>query len=568
MKKRIVFFVVLVTLSFTLAGTSQAWQGRMAGMGDPYGLVSDESDFLIHPAKIAQGEGVRFFGDYRFTYTGVTDWYYSLDAFVIGANPVGFQAYDTSGDEQRHDTLVGIAFPAGSGRMGLFFEYASMTGDYDGDGYRPPFTDPITYDLGSDLDAFTVSLLYGLPVGSFTLGGELQLAYRQEENETFLQWFLPWGTFSLLNNYQGTFDFVLGTPFSFNLFPFMRPYDSSYKEALIKGSLAGAIGPVKTAFTLRGGFIFGGDNQLQYIMRSPMSDSAFDLDGPVEGWQIGGDLWLRYPLGDNLSLPFLVRVGYHAKSRDGDGRGSLGYSGYYFDYEHEETSLDLEVGGGLDVKLAGGSRVAVGIYYRYLDTADSFSIARQDGWTVDHSAMPDYSEHRLRLSLAGEREISPVVALRMGMDLFCGWVREDYEHDHDAIIIDDVSLDGSHWGIGASFGAAVKFQRLTLEPFVNVGYEGYDLDGDGGTVSPLSSLLFGSDLEKTMREWVVSSGVSLTWGSQGQGVEQTSEDVVELGVGEQFVTSHKCPKCGRTFPAEYKFCPYDTTELETVRVKK
>ena len=47
----LMFFVVV-----TLAGTSYAWQGRMAGMGNPKGLIGDESDFLIHPAKIVAGQ--------------------------------------------------------------------------------------------------------------------------------------------------------------------------------------------------------------------------------------------------------------------------------------------------------------------------------------------------------------------------------------------------------------------------------------------------------------------------------------------------------------------------------
>jgi hypothetical protein len=39
--------------------------------------MADESDFLIHPAKIAAREGIRFYGHYPFTYTGATNWDYN-----------------------------------------------------------------------------------------------------------------------------------------------------------------------------------------------------------------------------------------------------------------------------------------------------------------------------------------------------------------------------------------------------------------------------------------------------------------------------------------------------------
>jgi len=76
MKRHIMVVALVPLLVIALAGISQAWQGKM---DDPYGLLQDESDFLTHPSKIAQGEGIRFYGDYRFTYTDVIDWDYGLD---------------------------------------------------------------------------------------------------------------------------------------------------------------------------------------------------------------------------------------------------------------------------------------------------------------------------------------------------------------------------------------------------------------------------------------------------------------------------------------------------------
>jgi len=58
MKRTPLLIVVLTFLVFSMAGIAHGWQGRMAGMGDPYGLIKDESDFLIHPAGIAKGQGI------------------------------------------------------------------------------------------------------------------------------------------------------------------------------------------------------------------------------------------------------------------------------------------------------------------------------------------------------------------------------------------------------------------------------------------------------------------------------------------------------------------------------
>ena len=60
-------------LIFTICGGALGWQGRMDGMGDPVGLVGDESDLLVHPAKAANGKGVQIYSHYGFRYSDV-DW--------------------------------------------------------------------------------------------------------------------------------------------------------------------------------------------------------------------------------------------------------------------------------------------------------------------------------------------------------------------------------------------------------------------------------------------------------------------------------------------------------------
>lgn len=140
MKKRIMVLVLLALLVITFAGVSQARQGQM---DDPYGLLQDESDFLTHPSQIAQGEGIRFYGDYRFTYMDVMDWDYDLN---------------------RLDAPLW--------RTGLFFAYDGMKGDYDGDEDCSGTNNFAEYELIKDLD---------------NLDGEVQIAYRQEENENWQQ---------------------------------------------------------------------------------------------------------------------------------------------------------------------------------------------------------------------------------------------------------------------------------------------------------------------------------------------------------------------------------------------
>jgi Ca-activated chloride channel family protein len=71
MKRRILILAILPVLVLALVGVAQADKGRMGGIGDPYGLSSNESDVLIHPAKPAKGEGGTLYGYHRFASTDV-----------------------------------------------------------------------------------------------------------------------------------------------------------------------------------------------------------------------------------------------------------------------------------------------------------------------------------------------------------------------------------------------------------------------------------------------------------------------------------------------------------------
>lgn len=507
MKKTPLFILILTFLVFSLAGIAYSWQGRMAGMGDPYGLIKDESDFLIHPSKIAEGKGINFYGNYRFNYTDVMDWNYTLKRF----NPVtgvlfAQEPFRSSGDEQKHDALVGAAFPLGPGRMGLFFQYTGKRGDFDG---RENEVDSGTsffhrFRLDNDLDAFVLRVLYGVPMGGLKLGSEIQLAYRQEENKTFFNEDFTGGLRQFLTNLPtGTL-----LPWE-NLFQYMFPYDSKYWEILFKESLKGVIGPAKIAFTARGGFIFSGDNKYEYrrVMTTGFSEFV-DMDGDVKGWRVGGDLWLRVPLAKDLSVPMLVKVDYQKKTRDGDGPGDsvLGITGTNFSYKNREKIFQVEVGGGLDKELNKGTRIAAGIYYNYLKNKSDFLFTIDNSLISDHTNYPDQREHKFILRLAGEKEISPMFTMRMGLNFFYGWVNEDLKFNSNMITsTEKLSLDGSRWGIGASLGATVKVQRFSIEPFIGGGYQKLDLDGNGAR----SGFAFLSEVDKLKKEWSVGGGLSV-----------------------------------------------------------
>jgi hypothetical protein len=504
MKNFLLSWICFSLLIFALGGVSYGWQGRMGGMEDPYGLVADESDFLIHPAKIANGQGVKFYGNYRFTYTGVSDWDHKVSEYDTTGVLQDILTWTFSGDEYRHNALLGSAFPLGPGRMGFFFTYDGMRGSYDGDyssGIPPSYFE--THTMDSDLDNFAFRLLYGLPIGGFKLGGEVQFAYRQEENKLYILAPLPE---AFLNFY----DFYYAA--------FLPPYDSRYWEALLKGSLEGKVGPLDLEFTLRGGFDFAGANEWAYEHQIPPGtlNEGWDLEGDVQGWRIGGDLWARYPLGDGITLPVLVRVDYQTKTRDGDGPGVGTFSGNSYDYEHERRDLAITVGGGLDKAFDTETRIAAGVYYNYLQGRDDFLLHEYwpRGIQTRDTTYPDWTEHQILIRLAGEHAFSPVVSLRGGFSFFYGLRNWDREYNYTPAIAtwfnNNVSGNGFHWGFGGSLGGTIRVKPITLEPFVNGGYQQLKLDGDG-TYADNTGITRLTEEKETRNEWFIGGGLSILY---------------------------------------------------------
>jgi hypothetical protein len=500
MEKRLWSVLILFFLVFCVGGVAHSWQGRMGGMGDPFGLVADESDFLIHPAGIADGKGINFYGNYRFNRLDVTDWNYTMKQFDSSTGVlVDRFPFRTSGDERQHDALVGAALPLGPGRLGVFLQYANRDGDFNGHELIPGLYNKYTFDDSNN--AFTLSALYGIPMDSLKLGSEIQLGYRKAENsDTFYN-----GAEVLLNDIIGSHIPMINT------FPFQFPYDSKWWDMSFKSSLEGPLGPGKLSATVRGGFIFNGENDPHYrIIFAPSSVfESVNFDGNVEGWNTGGDLWWRTPLKNGLSLPLLLRVNYDRKTWDGKGV-NVPLGDLPIRYRSREENFQVEAGGGLDKDFGKGTRAAAGLYYNYLDSDRSY-FYQYPGQKTDHTDYPHQIEHRVLLKVAGEKEWCPHFTSRLGVNVFYGWVNEGYRYKESFLTpggtVEHVSIDGSNWGAVVSLGGTLKLSQFSLEPFVSAGYRKLDLDGENGFRSPGLSL----SMDKLTQEWSIGGGLSIKY---------------------------------------------------------
>lgn len=495
MKKTHLFILILTFLIFSFSNLSYGWQGRMGGMGDPYGLVQDESDFLIHPAKIANGKGIIFYGNYRFNWEDVTDWKHKRTGNLL-YNPMR-----ASGDEWSHDALMGAAFPFGPGRMGILLQYSRKDGDFDGN--EPSSFGLYEFSLKNELDDVVLRLLYGLPIGGFKLGGEIQLAYRQEENKT-----------SISSNLVSIDDITYGRPLDpLNILPYMTPFNSKYWQASLKGSLEGSIGPAQFSFTTHGGFIFSGDNKFHYVnITLPATiNQDKDVRGDVDGYQVGADLWFRVPLSKDLSAPLLIKLDYMKKMRDGFAIGAPWglITNDPTRYRNKELFFNFEVGGGVNKNLAQDRRVAAGLYYNFLRNKKTWGYDILNPLHIaDYPGYPIAKEHQILLKLSGEQEVSPMIILRMGLNAFYGWVKEDFNYQEDGFIPSPLKLplSGNHWGIGAWLGGTVKFNRFSIEPFIGGGYQRFNVDGDAMWLTTTTNLL---EMELSKKTWSIGGGFSI-----------------------------------------------------------
>lgn len=580
--KRFLLLCMVLSVGFACFGTNAfAWQGRMAGMADPYGLLEDESDFLVHPAMIADGEGVDFYGHFKYLYKDVSDWNYDFSLNPNSIRVLGNQlnipglsalslggGYKGSGDENHYDASAGAAFPLGCGRMGVFFNYKGKNGDYNGTGLfagsatlanNPYGAGLVTgYNMDSSIDSFIGRIIYGLPLGaSLKLGAELEVAYNKDKNSTKER--ITDLVFNG-NSYKDYFDLTSKNSFVGTLFPFMYPVDSEYWEITPKIGLTGVSGPVKWGLTVRGGAVFSGDNswsssQFLDLYGIPLgvgnltppwdlaADHGFRMDGDVDGWKVGGDFWLRYALSPCMNLPFLLRVDHREINRNGSGAGLVSwnlwdsaapqntYTGSYplgWDYEHKESVFEVETGAGLEYVPSKTTRIAGGLYYKYMDAKQSLGMTPTATFALGppintlavslptaYDPAPDNTEHQIILRMAAEREINPCFVLRGGLKTFIGWVNEDFALGTNLsptglnLVTSRYSLSGTHWGIMGAIGATAKFTTFEIEPFIQAGYEEYDPDGDGylSLVGGVADAAF--DVTKERSEALIGAGISV-----------------------------------------------------------
>ena len=460
---------------------------------------------------------------------------------------------ENDGDIWWHEALLGLTFPLGSGRMGVFFEFKGEYGDYGGDevltggiGGIGAATLAMENDVATDMNDVALRLVYGVPVGKVNLGAEVKLAYREEENS----WESSLAGLSISPAIPG-FPSISMNSSNFPITGLTRlllPYDSDYWELSFKAGVNWSIGSVEFDLTPRFGFILGGDNSWDSDMTIDIGGvrrlftgitvtNDFDMDGDVDGWNWGLDFWLRFPLTTDVSMPFLIRVDYREKERDGSGNGAAGINvapifaatiPLTWDYESEEETLEITAGGGLDINASKQTKIAFGLFYSYInretnletDLGITTPIGGINVITETNDGYPEYSEHQVRLKFAGEHAFSSNFLLRGGLNLFYGWVEQEYDIDGGAnvlgvalpaLINNTIELDGHHWGIDLSVGASVMFDGFAVEPFINGGYHKLSLDGDEEW-NALGAQLLTFDVDTEMSEWFIGAGFSLLFG--------------------------------------------------------
>jgi len=494
MRKNLWILSIMFISMFAFFSNSFAWQGRMAGMGDPYGLVNDESDFLIHPSMLPDGKSMKFYGHYRYTYTDIMDWDLDWDVDIPGT----WGSYRASGDEQSHNALLGTTFSLGPGRMGTFFSYDGQRNDYNRNMEASLGT--YEYDFENEFDEFALRILYGLPINGFSVGGELGFSYREEESENYQRY--PSNIQALGNNFADIYGFT--------------PYDSDYWNAFLKGSVQSLIGHVQTALTIRGGYILSGDNEWKSWVESPVGTTIIkrDLDGDVEGWSVGGDLWIRFPLCEGVTLPHLVRIDYQEKKRDGSGTDTGGILNHY---KNTEKQLFVEAGGGFERQCSKtDSRLAAGLYYNYIKNKNDIYWKQTFPGPdfIQESETPHFTEHRAVARFIWEKPLSSDMELRTAMNWFYGHAEKESKI-HVAGPVPSTTRDydrkGPHWGVNIFLGCTVKLNSFSVEPFINGGYEEFDLDGDVNGDFGLTSA--NGDIDESQKLWFIGGGFSVLLGN-------------------------------------------------------
>ncbi len=499
MKKCHLLIIALGIMLLCFANDSLAWQGRMSGMDNPSGLVSDESDILIHPSKIADGSGSNYYADYKFNYIHVPKWDNIMTNSLNGVRVTQYP-FKASGSERDHDASLGGTWAFGPGRIGIFLNYSDKSGSYVGTNNFPTPLTQGTFALHTDADSIAVRLLYGLPIGSWKLGTEIGFAHKSHDNSTFQSYS---NGFRSINTSE-----PIG---AYDLSAFLMPLDASWNEASFKASVEKTAGPGVLTFTPRIATVFHGENNVNFRDTSgPVVVDNVVGTGTIKGWSTGADLWYRVRLNDTTSLPFLMSVSYDRK-RSYVSTVDITTP----DTEiNEAKQLVFETGGGIDKDISG-MKIASGLYYDYVQSKTHYDYT-VGGQEVAHNDFPSEKEHRIVWKTAVERGISSNIIARAGLNAFYGWLADHYNYTDSfnsfGLVTQDMRASGHRWGLSASAGATVKVAKLDFEPFITGGLQKTSLDTDNGFYTQtVGSLNFTADLQSRKSEWNIGGGLSIKY---------------------------------------------------------
>lgn len=501
MKKTILLLAALFLFNLVVHSQSFAWQGRMAGTGDAYGLVEDESDFLIHPAAIASsGKDTNAYGAYRVNYKRISQW----DNTTAVPSENRDYPYESNGHELGNVGNIGTSLPIGNGRIGIFFEYLGKISDYSGEeNDYGAGTHDHRFDIKTGSHFLNLNTVYGKSAGNFKLGGQFQLSYKNEHNASY---------FRDLES-KNVYDAILGSPAQ-DLYTYKIPFESDYYELLGKLSVEGAIGTVKNTLTLKGGapLPFASNNKYD------SKDGTFEvtMKGEVAGWNIGCDYWLRLPLSKDFSMPFLVSIVHKRITRDGSGNSN---DSSRVSYENNTENTNVTTGGGADFYFNKSTKIAIGLYYDYLRSIEDILI-KDDHTTnvisLDYPNYPKNTENRVTIKTMIETKLTPGFSLLSGLNAFYGKITSKYYSTASSTatgraIESDLSTDGYNWGFNISLGTAVKTGNADVEPFINFGYYKLKIDGNGVYNSYITAQYFSATGESEKTDWTLGGGLSVRY---------------------------------------------------------
>jgi hypothetical protein len=489
------FFVLMLQVP------SFSWQGRMASTGDASGLFEDESDFLIHPAAIASsGKDTNAYSTFRINYKRISQW----DNKTAIPSESRDYPYEAEGHEWGIDGNVGIAFPLGTGRMGLFFEYLGIKSDYSGEenDFGTGLNDH-KFNIKTSSHFFNFNTIYGKAIGNVKFGGQIQFSHKNEANADYFRDFEG----------KNIYTIIYASP-ALDLYTYKIPFKSDYYESLEKLSVEGKTGTVKNTFTLKGGAPLPFTSNNKYEYRNGSREAS--MKGEVAGWNIGCDYWVRFPFDKDFSIPFLVSIEHKRIKRDGSGNSNEPSK---VNYENETENSYITAGGGADFNLNKSTKIAVGIYYDYLQSNDDVYI-KDDNTTnaifYDYPNYPQNKENRITLKAMTEINISPGFSLISGLNAFFGKVKSKYLSTISSpatglAIESDLTTTGYNWGINISFGTTYKTGSVIIEPFINAGYYKLKIDGDGAYNVYITSDYFSAIGESEKTDWIIGGGLSVKY---------------------------------------------------------